>query len=57
MFTNNNVDYNKGDIIRHEDYGEGTVTEVDKRIITVVFSHAGIKKFIKNHRSITKVSN
>ena len=57
MFNNNNVDYNKGDIIRHTDYGEGTVTEVDKRIITVVFPHAGTKKFIKNHKSITKVAS
>lgn len=56
MFTNTNVDYNKGDIIRHEDYGEGTVTDVDKRIITVEFPHLGTKKFIKNHKSITKVT-
>lgn len=57
MFTNTNVDYNKGDIIRHADYGEGTITEVDKRIITVVFPNAGTKKFIKNHKSITKVES
>ena len=57
MFTNTNVDYNKGDIIIHEDYGEGTVTEVDKRIITVEFPRLGTKKFIKNHKSITKVTN
>ena len=58
MFTNTNVDYNEGDIIRHEDYGEGVVTEVDKRIITVLFKNQdGPKKFIKNHKSITKVSS
>ena len=55
MFTNANVDYNKGDQIRHEDYGIGTIIEVDKRIITVEFPNIGTKKFIKNHRSITKV--
>ena len=56
MYRNTNVDYNIGDNIRHEDYGEGVVTAVDKKIITVAFPHPiGIKKFIKNHRSITKV--
>ncbi len=57
MYRTNNVDYNIGDNIRHEDYGEGVVTAVDKKIITVAFPHPiGIKKFIKNHRSITKIS-
>ncbi len=57
MYRNTNVDYNIGDNIRHEDYGEGIVTAVDKKIITVAFPHPiGIKKFIKNHRSITKIS-
>ena len=57
MYRNTNVDYNIGDNIRHEDYGEGVVTAVDKKIITVAFPHPiGIKKFIKNHRSITKIS-
>ena len=51
MFTNANVDYNKGDIIRHEDYGEGTITEVDKRIITVEFPRLGTKKFIKKKKT------
>lgn len=58
MFTNTNVDYNQGDTIRHSDYGEGIVTEVDKRIITVAFPYPiGTKKFIKNHKCITKVNN
>ncbi len=57
MYRTNDVDYNIGDNIRHEDYGEGIVTAVDKKIITVAFPHpTGIKKFIKNHRSITKIS-
>ena len=57
MYRTNDVDYNIGDNIRHEDYGEGVVTAVDKKIITVAFPlPTGIKKFIKNHRSITKIS-
>ena len=57
MYRTNDVDYNIGDNIRHEDYGEGVVTAIDKKIITVAFPlPTGIKKFIKNHRSITKIS-
>ena len=56
MFTNNNADYIVGDKINHEEYGEGIVTAVDKKIITVAFPFPlGIKKFIKTHKSITKV--
>ena len=56
MFHTTNVDYQIGDTISHIDYGEGVITEVDKKIITVAFPHPiGIKKFIKNHKSITKV--
>ena len=57
MFTSTNIDYSKGDQINHADYGIGTITEVDKKIITVEFPHIGTKKFIKNHKSITKVTN
>ena len=57
MFTNTNVDYKIGDHINHDDYGEGVITEVDKRIITVAFPFpTGIRKFIKNHKSITKIN-
>ena len=55
MFSSIDIDYKVGDRIRHTDYGEGTITEVDKKIITVLFdtSTTGPKKFIKNHKSIT----
>lgn len=57
MLTNTNVDYQQGDHVMHTDYGEGIVTAVDKRILTVAFPHPiGIKKFIKNHKCLTKVN-
>lgn len=57
MFTSNNIEYQKGDTISHVDYGEGIITEVDKRIITVAFPYpTGVRKFIKNHKSISKVN-
>ena len=55
-FNKNNVDINQGDIISHIEYGEGVVISVDKSIITVAFAHPyGVKKLMKNHKSITKV--
>lgn len=57
MFNNDNIDYKVGDTISHTDYGEGIITEVDKRIITVAFPYpTGVRKFIKNHKSISKVN-
>ena len=56
MFTNQNVEYNIGDKVTHEDYGEGIITKIDKRVLTIAFPHPiGIKFFIKGHKSITKV--
>ena len=55
MFNNISIEYQKGDQIKHADYGIGTITEVDKRIITVEFPNIGTKKFIKNHKSIMPV--
>jgi len=56
MYTNTNTDFAEGEIIKHTEYGEGVVISVDKSIITVAFPHPyGIKKLMKNHKSISKV--
>ena len=56
MFTNKDVDYQKGDKVHHDEYGEGIITAVDKKILTIAFSHPiGIRKFLKGHKNITKV--
>ena len=56
MYTNTNTDYQEGEIIKHTEYGEGVIISVDKSIITVAFPHPyGIKKLMKNHKSISKV--
>ena len=58
MFNDTDVDFNIGDIINHTDYGNGVVTAVDKSIITVAFQYPyGIKKLMKKHKSITKVTS
>ena len=56
-FNNDDTDFNVGDMIHHTDYGNGIVTAVDKSIITVAFPHPfGIKKLMKKHKSISKVT-
>lgn len=55
MYTEDNKDIVKGSIIEHEQYGIGAVTKVDGSLIEVAFK-TGIKKLMKNHKSITKIS-
>lgn len=51
-----NEEYNPGDKVRHEEFGEGVVVSVDKSILTIAFPHPyGIKKLMKGHKSFSKV--
>ena len=50
-------DIKSGDLIIHEKYGKGVVMNIDGSIATIAFSGAGVKKLLKNHKSIKKVSN
>ena len=53
----NDQEFTYGDKIEHEAYGSGVVIEVSKTIITVAFKNGiGIKKLLKNHKSIRKVN-
>lgn len=50
------VEFKYGDIIMHTIYGRGVVTEVNGDFITVAFAkNFGIKKLLKNHKSIKKI--
>ena len=49
-----NDDINMGDTIEHETLGLGVVVKVDKTLIDVAFK-TGVKKLMKNHKSIRKV--
>lgn len=44
-----------GDNVVHDTYGPGVVVNVDKSIATIAFKKGGIKKLMKNHKSIKKV--
>ena len=48
-------DIKSGDLIIHEKYGKGVVMNIDGSIATIAFSGAGVKKLLKNHKSIKKV--
>lgn len=54
MYTKDNSDVVKGSIIDHTEYGLGAVIDVSGSLITVAFK-CGVKKLMKNHKSITKV--
>ena len=56
MYSDSDVEYNNGDLVHHDTYGNGVVVAVDKMIITVAFSHGiGVKKLMKNHKSLNKL--
>ena len=56
MFRTEDVSYNVGDHVKHDEFGEGIVVAVDKSLITIAFPHPyGIKKMMAKHKSITKI--
>ena len=50
----NNDDIKQGDTIEHETLGIGVVVKVDGSLIDVAFK-TGIRKLMKNHKSIKKI--
>lgn len=58
MFREEDVDYHVGDYVYHETFGTGKVTEVTNTLVTVAFKYPhGIKKLMKNHKKLSKVTN
>ena len=50
------VEFQDGDVVMHMIYGRGVVIEVAGNFITVAFAkNFGIKKLLKNHKSIKKI--
>ena len=50
------VDYNVGDHVVHDTFGNGIIVKVDKSVLSIAFPHpTGIKTFMKGHKSIRKV--
>ncbi len=56
FYNKSPVDWVVGDVLIHESYGRGVVVNVDKLLITVAFNNlVGIKKLMKNHKSLKKI--
>ncbi len=56
FYKDEEVDYNVGDFVYHEIFGQGKVVEISGSLMSIAFKHPyGIKKLMKNHKSITKV--
>lgn len=50
------IEFNYGDTIMHTIYGRGVVVEVKGDFISVAFAkNYGVKKLLKNHKSINKI--
>ena len=50
------VDLNVGDNVYHEVFGQGKVVDISGSIASIAFKHPyGIKKLLKNHKSISKM--
>ncbi len=58
MFREVEVDYKVGDYVYHETFGTGKVVEVTNTLVSVAFKHPhGIKKLMKNHKKLSKVTS
>ncbi len=52
----NSIEYNLGEKVINDTYGEGIIVSIDDKLVSIAFAHPhGIKKFIKGHKSIRKV--
>jgi len=55
-FYKDNVEYQVGDFVYHEVFGQGKVLGISGSLIEIAFKHPyGIKKLMKNHKSLSKV--
>ena len=56
VLRDEDVDYQVGEYVVHDTFGAGRVVEVTNSLVSVAFKHPyGIKKLMKNHKSLTKV--
>ena len=58
MLNEDDLGYSYGDKVIHEKFGVGVIIEIKGPIATIAFNkNIGIKKMLKNHKSIRKVDN
>ena len=55
MYSSEDVEYQKGEVVMHTIYGRGVVLDFDDKYVSIAFAkNYGIKKLMKNHKSIKK---
>ena len=55
---NESEEYNLGEHVHHEKYGDGVIIGIESSILTIAFPHPhGIVKIMKGHKCITKIEN
>lgn len=55
-FRKDDVSIEVGDHVHHDTFGDGVVVMCDKSLVTIAFPHPhGVKKMMKNHKSLTKL--
>ena len=56
LYRSDDVEYKSGDIVMHTIYGKGVVIEVEDKFVSVAFAkNFGIRKLMKNHKSLRKL--
>ena len=56
VYIDDDVEYQKGDIVMHTIYGKGVVLDVDEKFVNIAFAkNFGIRKLMKNHKSLKKI--
>lgn len=56
MLREEDVDYRVNDFVYHDVFGAGKVVEVSNTLVSIAFKYPhGIKKLMKNHKSLRKV--
>lgn len=56
LYTLEDVTFKNGDIVMHTIYGKGVVIDVDDKFVSIAFAkNFGIRKLMKNHKSLKKL--
>ena len=55
LYSDEDINYTKGEVVMHTIYGRGVVVDYDDKYVSIAFAkNYGIKKLMKNHKSIKK---
>ena len=56
FYKDEEVDYQVGDFVYHEIFGQGKIVDISDNLMSIAFKHPyGVKKLMKNHKSISKI--